>query len=160
MNFSTPSLNRISFEQDFGPGGFTSFDQSFLGIFQDPTETSFGPTTSVIGGINDLDPSWQGTYFQVGASGPGGDLDKGEMLTLVMMLSTPEATQAAAQAIADALAGFINAETEGYRIVGEFNNCKGGTCSAIANPIPGAVWLFGSALLGLVGVGGYRTRRR
>ncbi len=44
---------------------------------------------------------------------------------------------------------------QGFRIAMHIGDCTvgGESCTAIAAPIPGAVWLFISALLGLVGIG-------
>lgn len=43
--------------------------------------------------------------------------------------------------------------------VNECNKLEGSSCAGSTVPIPGAVWLLGSALLGLFGFGGYRRRR-
>ena len=50
---------------------------------------------------------------------------------------------------------------QGFRIAMHIGACTelGESCTAIAAPIPGAVWLFISALLGLVGIG-YRKREK
>ncbi len=50
---------------------------------------------------------------------------------------------------------------QGFRIAMHIGDCVAGgeSCTAIAAPIPGAVWLFISALLGLVGIG-YRKREK
>jgi hypothetical protein len=49
---------------------------------------------------------------------------------------------------------------EGFRIAMHIGNCteSGGSCTAIGAPIPAALWLFASALLGWVGIG-YRRKK-
>ncbi len=55
----------------------------------------------------------------------------------------------------------LTAFDQGFRIAMHIGACteSGESCTAIAAPIPGAVWLFISALLGLVGIG-YRKREK
>ena len=147
------SLTRISWESGFdkflkaptGEGPFTddgvSMDESDIGIT----------------GKGDMEGDWQGTFFQITkTNGINSGIQTDEMLMITMLFDGAEKISA------EALAMLMNMGTEGLRIAGHFQNCttSGESCSAIANPIPGAVWLFGSALLGLVGIGGYRSRRQ
>ena len=112
--------------------------------------------------VDDAEGPWEGEFFQIKAKGAAGQHDKdSETIALTMMLIKSPAYAVEAQAVSDMLADLPKDIADGPQTGGPSDDCiSGDSCSAIANPIPGAIWLFGSALLGLLGVGGYRSRRR
>ncbi len=154
---------------------FTSVAGKLLGVYFETTEwagfdvlsvseTYVQPGTPVeppaAGSISSFGGAWLGTAIGVTAdpsssppaiTGSGGGFDA----VLTFLFSSPLTDEIAfAESV---LTDFA----QGFRIAMHIGDCVAGgeSCTAIAAPIPGAVWLFISALLGLVGIG-YRKREK
>ena len=84
--------------------------------------------------------------------GPVHGINPGEMLSLALLFSEKSSLSN------EQLARMI-VNPEGDRLNGQAPNCNGEQrCSTMTAPIPSAIWLFASAVLGLIGVG-YRRRK-
>ena len=114
------------------------------------------------------DIPWDETAFYVFASPPPttngitSDGSGNPTDTLVIEFSLVQAYLdlflSAGALLADLL-GMIQDEDMNFRIVAHVLNCNNSdSCTVYANPIPPAIWLFVSALMGLGGLG-YRRRR-
>ncbi len=84
--------------------------------------------------------------------GPVHGINPGEMLSLALLFSEKSS-------LSDEQLARMIVNPEGDRLTGQALNCNGEQrCSTMTGPIPSAIWLFASALLGLIGVG-YRQRK-
>ncbi len=100
--------------------------------------------------------TWTDTSHLVGAKGSPESIRAGEMVTVVFgsfsLLGLTGGIEELAYLVASMKPGWFAA--------GNILDCTAsGSCTAIAAPIPPALWLFLSAILGLVGIG-YRRQRK
>ena len=106
--------------------------------------------------IPGADTPWNGTWTSISADSPAlkNGINPGETLTLTLFFKAGNNSMTDEQ-----LAHMITDNLGNMRIGSQVLGCDGDTsCSITAAPIPGAIWLFASALLGLLGVG-YRRQR-
>jgi hypothetical protein len=96
---------------------------------------------------------WAGRDFAFQANNLGRvhGINPAEMLSLALLFSEKSS-------LSDEQLARMIVNPEGDRLTGQALNCNGEQrCSTMTAPIPSAIWLFASALLGLLGVG-YRRR--
>ena len=97
--------------------------------------------------------SWTDTTHLAGAKGSQDAIRAGEMVTVVF------GNFGALGYTIEEIAALVESMTSGWFVAGHILDCTdGGSCTAIAAPIPAALWLFLSAILGLVGIGRRRQR--
>ena len=92
---------------------------------------------------------WLGRNFAVLANnlGPVRGVNPGEMLSLALLFSEKSS-------LSDEQLARMIVNPEGDQPSGQALNCNGDQgCSTMTAPIPSAIWLFASALLGLLGIG-------
>jgi hypothetical protein len=97
---------------------------------------------------------WAGRDFAFQANNLGRvhGINPAEMLSLALLFSEKSS-------LSDEQLARMIVNPEGDRLTGHALNCNGEQrCSTMTAPIPSAIWLFASALLGLIGVG-YRQRK-
>lgn len=143
---STTSIARIYFETDLGMilSGTPSLIPSGSGVSFTVGTGGPGPNDPPAGNEAPSVP-WGGTFerFKADAPPPRNGINVGEYLTIHYDYSGTEAD----------LVDKIVDELGNNRLAVHILNCQGtNSCVATTVPIPAAVWLFGSGLLGLVGI--------
>lgn len=100
--------------------------------------------------------TWTNTSHLVGAEGSPESIRAGEMVTVVFGSFSLLGLTGGIEELANLVASM----KPGWFAAGNILDCTAsGGCTAIAAPIPPALWLSLSAILGLVGIG-YRRQRK
>jgi hypothetical protein len=126
-------------------------------IIDKPTAINFylAQTSAIAPGYPNVpEQTWASGDITVQADnlGPVRGINPGEMLSLALLFSEKSSLSN------EQLARMI-VNPEGDRLNGQAPNCNGEQrCSTMTAPIPSAIWLFASAVLGLIGIG-YRRRK-
>lgn len=153
-------IKNVYLEDAWGDSGFLVSSSSFI-IDRDSTGLSgvdFEPDglpAAPPGGASNF--GWDGNFerFRSINPAPTFGVGPGEWLALLYNLDGVTSTQA----FLDALGAGIIDPMGIRRVAMHVIRCVDDeSCTAISVPIPGAIWLFASALLGLFGFG-YRRRR-
>jgi hypothetical protein len=127
-------------------------------IFQDTSATGWAFDAPPPNKVTPGDPpgvpvSWTDTTQLAGAKGSTDAIRAGEMVTVVF------GNFGALGYTIEEIAALVESMASGWFVAGHILDCTAeGSCTAIAAPIPAALWLFLSAILGLVGIGRRRQR--
>jgi hypothetical protein len=134
-------------------------DWSSGGLINNGPGVSFNPYGSSPqppGHLSGADNPWNGTWTSNSANSPAlkNGINPGETLTLILFFKAGSTSVSNEQ-----LTRMISDSHGNMRLGGQVLACDGdASCSITAAPIPGAIWLFASSLLGLLAVG-YRRQR-
>jgi hypothetical protein len=129
------------------------------GLINNGPGVSFNPHGSgpqPPGYLSGADNPWNGSWTSISADSPAlkKGINPGETLILTLFFKAGNTSLSDEQ-----LARMISDSHGNMRIGGQVLACDGdASCSITAAPIPGAIWLFASSLLGLLAVG-YRRQR-
>ena len=129
-----------------------------VALFQDTSATGWAFDAPPPNKVTPGDPpgvpvSWTDTSHLAGAKGSQDAIRAAEMVTVLF------SNFGALGVTIEGLAALVESMASGWFIAGHILDCTAeGSCTAIAAPIPPALWLFLSAALGLVGIGRHRQR--
>ena len=146
------SIGAIWLEKDFADWSGGGLINNGPGVGFNPHGSSPQPPEHQSGAGN----PWKDTWTSISANSPGlkNGINPGETLTLTLFFKAGNTSVSDEQ-----LARMISDSHGNMRIGGQVLACDGdASCSITAAPIPGAIWLFASSLLGLLAVG-YRRQR-
>jgi hypothetical protein len=133
------------------------FDINALGVLADDDDQASGTTQSTLSPGTSLQPSTPGLYYLAIAAyeaKPGGNSSSQYMFSGETILA-PDGNYLMPPDIASGPLGFWTTNVPAMTKT-DYTITLEGTCV----PLPGAAWLFGGGLLGLLGLAGKRVRNR